>query len=103
MPDAQKDFEESFRLAPGAAAAERLGELAELRKDLNGAVHQYALAFALAEGSTGGVTRANCERNWAMCGGWRTGRKADWESICYARMTRMRPRRLVRSRHAIWD
>jgi len=62
MPDAQKDFEESFRLAPGAAAAERLGELAELRKDLNGAVHQYALAFALAEGSTGGVTRAELRK-----------------------------------------
>src|SRR6266436_1198946 len=48
MQEAQKDFEESYRRAPGAPSAERLGELAELRKDLAGAIHQYALAFALA-------------------------------------------------------
>src|SRR5258708_39354962 len=33
MQEAQKDFEESYRRAPGAPSAERLGELAELRKD----------------------------------------------------------------------
>ena len=77
MQDAQKDFEESFRRAPGAAAAERLGELAELRKDLNGAIHQYALAFALAEGSTGGVTRAELRKKlgnvWRLAHGSEDG------------------------------
>jgi len=77
MPDAQKDFEESFRRAPGAAAAERLGELAELRKDLNGAIHQYALAFALAEGSSAGVTRAELRKKlgnvWRLAHGSEDG------------------------------
>ncbi|HXJ14112.1 MAG TPA: redoxin family protein [Candidatus Limnocylindrales bacterium] len=77
MPDAQKDFEESFRLAPGAAAAERLGELAELRKDLTGAIHHYALAFALAEGTSGGATRAELRKKlgnvWRLAHGSEDG------------------------------
>ena len=62
MQDAQRDFEESFRRAPGAAAAERLGEVAELRKDLAGAIHEYALAFALAEGTAAGTSRAELRK-----------------------------------------
>jgi thiol-disulfide isomerase/thioredoxin len=77
MADAQKDFEESYRLAPGAAAAERLGELAELRKDLTGACHQYALAFALADGSGAGASRAELRKKlgnvWRLAHGSEDG------------------------------
>jgi thiol-disulfide isomerase/thioredoxin len=77
MQDAQKDFAESFRRAPGAASAERLGELAELRKDLAGAIHQYALAFALADGSAAGVSRAELRKKlgnvWRLAHGSEDG------------------------------
>jgi thiol-disulfide isomerase/thioredoxin len=54
---AQHDFEESYRAQPSAPAAAKLGELAELRKDLPAAISEYARAFALAEGSNAGVNR----------------------------------------------
>jgi thiol-disulfide isomerase/thioredoxin len=77
MQDAQQDFEESFRRMPGTAAAERLGELAELRKDLTGAIHEYALAFALADGSTAGTTRAELRKKlgnvWRLAHGSEDG------------------------------
>jgi thiol-disulfide isomerase/thioredoxin len=46
---AQKDFMASYEILPSAAAAEQLGEIAEMKKDLNGAIQQYARAFAWAE------------------------------------------------------
>jgi thiol-disulfide isomerase/thioredoxin len=77
MQDAQKDFEESYRRAPGAAAAERLGELAELRKDLAVAVHQYALAFVLADGSPAGASRTELRKKlgnaWRLAHGSEDG------------------------------
>jgi thiol-disulfide isomerase/thioredoxin len=48
---AQKDFAASYGESPSAGAAEKLGEVAELSKDLPGAIKQYARAFALADGS----------------------------------------------------
>ena len=54
---AQQDFESSYALLPSAAAAEKLGELAELKKDQAQAVKQYARAFALADGTNGSTTR----------------------------------------------
>ncbi len=57
MVAAQKDFEESYALLPGATAAEQLGEIAEMKKDLNRAVEQYARAFALADSYTGPAGR----------------------------------------------
>jgi thiol-disulfide isomerase/thioredoxin len=54
---AQKDFEESYALIPGASAAEKLGELAELRNDLPQAAQQYARAFVLADGANAAATR----------------------------------------------
>jgi thiol-disulfide isomerase/thioredoxin len=54
---AQQDFQASYQILPAAGAAERLGEIAELRKDWNSAVAEYARAFALAEGKTGNVSR----------------------------------------------
>jgi thiol-disulfide isomerase/thioredoxin len=49
LPQAQSDFEESYELLPNAAAAEKLGEIAEFNKDLPSAVEEYARAFALAD------------------------------------------------------
>ena len=77
IQDAQKDFEESYRRAPGAAAAERLGEVAELRKDLSVAIQEYALAFALAEGTTAGASRADLRKKlgnvWRLAHGSEDG------------------------------
>jgi thiol-disulfide isomerase/thioredoxin len=57
MPNAQKDFQASYALEPTAAAAEKLGELAELRKDPNEAIREYAIAFALSDGAKGTSSR----------------------------------------------
>jgi thiol-disulfide isomerase/thioredoxin len=46
---AQKDFEDSYSLDPSAGAAEKLGEIAEMNKDLPHAIQQYARAFTLAD------------------------------------------------------
>ena len=51
--EAVHDFGESCALLPNAAAAEKLGEIAELQKDLDGAVTHYARAFALADAGNG--------------------------------------------------
>jgi thiol-disulfide isomerase/thioredoxin len=51
--EAVRDFEESYALLPNAAAAEKLGEVAELEKDLDRATAQYARAFALADAGSG--------------------------------------------------
>jgi thiol-disulfide isomerase/thioredoxin len=57
LTNAQKDFEASYALEPSAAAAEKLGELAELRKDPDSAIREYAIAFALADGTKGTLSR----------------------------------------------
>jgi thiol-disulfide isomerase/thioredoxin len=54
---AQKDFEASYAILPGVTAAEQLGEIAELKNDLKGAIEQYARAFALADAANGAVSR----------------------------------------------
>ena len=46
---AQKDFQDSYALVPNAGAAEKLGEIAELNKNLLQAIQEYARAFALAD------------------------------------------------------
>ena len=46
---AEKDFEDSYAFDANAAAAEKMGEIAELNKDLPRAIQQYARAFALAD------------------------------------------------------
>lgn len=57
LPNAQKDFEASYALESSAAAAEKLGELAELRKDPNTAIQEYSIAFALADSTKGTLSR----------------------------------------------
>jgi len=54
---AQQDFEASYAVLPGVTSAEQLGEIAERKKDLNGAILQYARAFALAEAGAGPASR----------------------------------------------
>ena len=54
---AQKDFEDSYAVLPSATTAEQLGELAELKKDLNSAIQQYARAFGLGDSSSGATGR----------------------------------------------
>ena len=53
-----KDLEMSYSLRPNAVAAESLGEIAELQKDLARAIQEYSLAFVLPEsGPAGNVDR----------------------------------------------
>jgi thiol-disulfide isomerase/thioredoxin len=54
---AEKDFRDSLALSPSASAGEKLGEIAELNKDLPGAIREYARAFALPDSSDGGSKR----------------------------------------------
>src|SRR6266849_8963449 len=53
---AQKDFAASYTILPSSTAAEQLGEIAELKKDSNGAILQYARAFALADATNGAAS-----------------------------------------------
>ena len=53
LSSAQKDFEASYAEQPNGAAAENLGAIAELKKDLNEALRQYARAFSLDDHGNG--------------------------------------------------
>jgi thiol-disulfide isomerase/thioredoxin len=48
-PAAEKEFRASMTVSPNASVAEKLGEIAELNKDLPGAIREYARAFAIAD------------------------------------------------------
>jgi thiol-disulfide isomerase/thioredoxin/regulator of sirC expression with transglutaminase-like and TPR domain len=72
---AQQDFQTSYQLLPGAGAAERLGEIAELKKDWNTAITEYALAFALAEGKSGNVSRKEIRQKLGNV--WRMAHRSD--------------------------
>jgi thiol-disulfide isomerase/thioredoxin len=75
--NAQKDFEAAYALVPNATAAERLGELAELNKDLNAAIQQYARAFALTDATNGASSRAELRKKignvWRLAHGSEDG------------------------------
>ena len=75
--NAQKDFEASYTLLPNANAAERLGELAELNKDPNAAIQQYARAFALTDGANSATSRAELRKKignvWRLAHGSEDG------------------------------
>ncbi|HUC52766.1 MAG TPA: TlpA disulfide reductase family protein [Candidatus Cybelea sp.] len=66
---AQKDLEASYAVLPGATAAEQLGEIAELKKDLNGAIQQYARAFALADAASRREIRQKLGNVWRLAHG----------------------------------
>jgi thiol-disulfide isomerase/thioredoxin len=50
---AKRDFAASYAILPNAAAAEKLGEIAEMKRDSGEAAKEYARAFALADDSKG--------------------------------------------------
>jgi thiol-disulfide isomerase/thioredoxin len=74
---ARKDLETSYEVFPTAGAAQRLGETAELQKDLNTAILEYARAFALAEGKSGNVSRQEIRKKlgnvWRLAHGSEIG------------------------------
>jgi thiol-disulfide isomerase/thioredoxin len=77
LANAQMDFQASYALLPTALAAIKLGELAELRKDPNSAIQEYARAFALASDSTGANGRAELRKKignaWRLAHGSEDG------------------------------
>jgi thiol-disulfide isomerase/thioredoxin len=54
---ARKDFEDSYAFDPSPVAAEKLGEIAEMNKDLPRAIREYARAFTLADAKNAGDRR----------------------------------------------
>src|SRR6266705_2681633 len=70
-----KDFEASYAILPSATAAEQLGEIAELKKDLKAAIQQYARAFALADGVSGSPGRHEIRQKLGNV--WRLARGSD--------------------------
>jgi thiol-disulfide isomerase/thioredoxin len=72
---AQKDFEASYAILPGATAAEQLGEISELKKDSSGAIQQYARAFALADAATGTSSRREIRQKLGNV--WRLAHGSD--------------------------
>jgi thiol-disulfide isomerase/thioredoxin len=75
LAPAQRDFEGAYALIPNAASAQKLGEIAELNKNLNQAIAQYARAFALADGANGGVSRRDIRQNLGNV--WRLAHGSD--------------------------
>ncbi len=72
---AQKDFEDSYGFEASSGAAEKLGEIAELNKDLPRAIQQYARAFALADGSKTTPGRREIRQNLGNV--WRLAHGSD--------------------------
>lgn len=88
---ARKDLETSYEISPTAGAAQRLGETAELQKDLNAAIQEYARAFALAEGKSGNVSREEIRKKlgnaWRLAHGSEIG-LGDYLLSTYDTVTR---------------
>jgi hypothetical protein len=72
---AQKDFEASYAVLPSATAAEQLAEIAELKKDLNTAIEQYARAFVLADSASGSSSRREIRKKIGNV--WRLARGSE--------------------------
>src|SRR5256884_2378285 len=72
---AQKDLAASYAALPSATAAEQLGEIAELKKDSNGAIQQYARAFALADAANGNASRREIRQKLGNV--WRLAHGSD--------------------------
>ena len=75
LSSAQKDFAASYVLLPGAAAAEKLGEIAELEKDLPRAINEYARAFALGDSTNGPAGRRELRQKLGNV--WRLAHGSD--------------------------
>ena len=73
--NAQTDLEESYKELPSAAAAAKLGELAELNKNITLAIIHYARAFALADDANGKVNRREVRQKLGNV--WRLAHGSD--------------------------
>ena len=73
--NAENDFRASMALAPTAEAAEKLGEISELRKDLPSAIQEYAQAFGLADASNGMAARREIRQKLGNV--WRLAHGSD--------------------------
>jgi thiol-disulfide isomerase/thioredoxin len=73
--DAQKDFQASMAITPTAVAAEKLGEIAELNKDLNVAIKEYAQAFLLSSSAQDGTSRRDIRQKLGNV--WRLAHGSD--------------------------
>jgi len=72
---AEKDFRASMALSPSAAAGEKLGEIAELNKDLPGAIKEYARAFALSDAPSAATSRREIRQKLGNV--WRLAHGSD--------------------------
>ncbi len=72
---AEKDFRISMAISPSVAAGEKLGEIAELNKDLPAAIKEYARAFALADSSSAGANRREIRQKLGNV--WRLAHGSD--------------------------
>jgi thiol-disulfide isomerase/thioredoxin len=72
---AQKDFEDSYAFEPSAGAAEKLGEIAEMNKDLPRAIQQYARAIALPEPAKNATDRREIRKKLGNV--WRLDHGSD--------------------------
>jgi thiol-disulfide isomerase/thioredoxin len=72
---AQKDFQDSYALVPSAGAAEKLGEIAELNKNLLQAIQEYSRAFALADSGKTGPDRREIRQKLGNV--WRLAHGSD--------------------------
>jgi thiol-disulfide isomerase/thioredoxin len=72
---AEKDFQASMTLSPSAAAGEKLGEIAELNKDLPGAIKEYARAFALSDTPSAAANRREIRQKLGNV--WRLAHGSD--------------------------
>jgi thiol-disulfide isomerase/thioredoxin len=72
---AEKDFEDAYAFEPSATAAEKLGEIAELNKDLPRAIEQYARAFSLFEGAKSAAERRDTRQKLGNV--WRLAHGSD--------------------------
>jgi thiol-disulfide isomerase/thioredoxin len=72
---ASNDFRASLLISPTSAAAEKLGEIAELNKDLPGAIQQYSKAFALSDASGNAASRREIRQKLGNV--WRLAHGSD--------------------------
>jgi thiol-disulfide isomerase/thioredoxin len=72
---AEKDFEDAYAFEPSAVAAEKMGEIAELNKDLPRAIQQYARAFSLFEGAKSAADRRETRQKLGNV--WRLAHGSD--------------------------
>ena len=97
---ARQDLQTSYEIFPSAGAAQRLGETAELQKDLNTAIQEYARAFTLAEGKSGNVSREEIRKKignvWRLAHGSEKG-LGEYLLNTYDAVTRPPPKKSARN------